>query len=166
MSQNGKPTLQELLDDTKCKHCGQTFHSVRVPVIGQQAKQFMEFCAKLHKHLAEKHPEVLSQIVMLQGQFNGMLLLNQYATADQQLNTEQDITRHKIFKLCQRVKVSDSTIEERVEQAIVDSVSGRCALVSIDDFIALVKQMRDVLGEVGLYPEPSPIITPGQNLPV
>ena len=90
MSQNGKPSLQDLLADTKCKHCGESFHSVRVPIIGQEGKQFMNFMAKLMKHLQEKHPEVEGQMFTLQAEFSGMLMLNQFTTMDEQLNREQD----------------------------------------------------------------------------
>ena len=160
MSQNGKPSLQDLLADTKCKHCGESFHSVRVPIIGQEEKQFMNFMAKLVKHLQEKHPEVAGQMFALQAEFSGMLMLNQFTTMDEQLNREQDQKRHKIFKLCQRVKVSDATIDEHASRLL------EIARISHSDVTALLKDLRDALGEVGLYPEPSPIITPGPKLPV
>ena len=162
MSQNGKPTVQESLADTKCKHCGQTFVSVRVPIIGQEQKQFMTFMNKLVKHLQEKHPEVATQVIALQAEFGGMLMLNQFTTMDEQLNREQDQKRHKIFKLCQRVQVSDATIEERVDALPGIPAPGAAA----SDVIDLLKEFRDVLGEIGLYPEQSPIITPGPKLPV
>ena len=170
MSQNGKPTLQDLLADTKCKHCGEAFHSVRVPIIGQEGKQFMNFMAKLVKHLQEKHPEVAGQMFALQAEFSGMLMLNQFTTMDEQLNREQDQKRHKIFKLCQRVQVSDATIETRARQICEDTDLSELRLVpgnmTENLIVDLLKEFRDVLGEVGLYPQPSPIITPGPKLPV
>jgi hypothetical protein len=162
MSENGKPkpTLQELLADTRCKHCGETFTSVRVPIIGQEQKQFMNFMGKLIAHLQKKHPEVAAQMFALQAEFSGMLMLNQFTTMDEQLNREQDLKRHKIFKLCQRVQVSNATIEQRVRDLCVRD--NLCEQTVVE----LLKQSRDVLGEVGLYPEASPIITPGPQMPV
>ena len=170
MSQNGKLTLKDLLSDTKCKHCGETFTTVRVPIIGQEQKQFMAFMNKLVKHLQEKHPEVATQVIALQAEFGGMLMLNQFTTMDEQLNREQDQKRHKIFKLCQRVQVSDATIDQRVRTLCENSELSELRLERDNPtqqaLRALLRELRDALGEVGLYPEQSPIITPGPQLPV
>lgn len=172
MRENGKakPTLEDLLADTKCKHCGESFHSVRVPIIGQEQTQFMNFMGKLVAHLQKKHPEAAAQMFALQAEFSGMLMLNQFTTMDEQLNREQDQKRHKIFLKCQRAFVSDATIKQRVRQLCDESELSELRLVANSPFelsvCALLKEFRDVLGEIGLYPEPSPIITPGPKLPV
>lgn len=162
---NGKPSLQELLADTVCKHCGQCFPSVRVPVIGQRAEQFAKWTTDLQKHIVKDHPEVIAQIIQTSMQFNGMLLMNQFKHADPQLNEEQDRTRHKVFKMCQRAVVSDATIDGKLTQLLLryTIADNRGALKT--DLSELVREMRDSLSEVGLYPDAPLITVPGSKPP-
>jgi hypothetical protein len=167
--------MKDLLNDTRCKHCGQPFASVRVPVIGQQMRQFQEFTQGLQKHLIERHPEVYAQMAALSLEFNGMLLLNQFDITDDQLSKDQDVSRHRIFKLMQRVRVSDATIQKRVDRifeewcgpdaGITDIISFTGVGAGKADIIGLMKELRDVLGEIGLYPEPAVITVSGSSVP-
>ncbi len=134
---------------TTCKHCDDRFGSVAAPIIGQPpSAKYMVFMQGLMKHLADKHPQVANDMLHGQGLFGTMLCLDQFNTDDDGLVEQRDQTRHWVHNRTRRVRISDATIEEKVLLLALDAEKQSAV-------IQLIKTMRDVLEEVGMYPQNS-----------
>ena len=156
MSQNGKSQrvsieAKELADPTHCIHCSKRF-PVAVPIIGApKDTEYIQLTGQLAQHVMDKHPLMAKRAVEQQLQIgmgvSSLMVLVNFKSSDAGLANWRDRVRFQIHEFARKNKISDATIEEKV-RALYDSVP---EAPDTQEVIALVKEMRDILEERGLF---------------
>ena len=163
--QNGKLN-HDLPHPTKCAHCTHTFPQA-LPIVGApKDTEFLQLCGMIAEHLMRKHPDITRAILQHQAAFgfavSGIITLGNVETFDEGLVKWRDLARHQLHSFATRNRISDATIEEKVNglshygynanhygHGEVPSIH---KMLDAGDVIALAKQMRDILEERIGYP--------------
>ena len=162
--QNGKSKnvaieLGAVPHPTKCIHCSHTFPQA-LPIVGApKDTEFLQTCGMIAEHLMRKHPDITREILQRQAAFgfavSGIITLGNVETFDEGLVKWRDLARHQLHSFATRNKISDATIEEKVN-GIAHHGHGDAPsihkMLDAGDVIALVKEMRDILEERIGYP--------------
>lgn len=148
-----------VITETTCVHCGDKLTPDQVKVTGPGGKQaaglvidphqrFSMFLQLLVQHALTRHPEKTSADFMRGQAFGTVLMIgNHYRSPDEDLTKYRDQIRHMVHELSRKNKVSDSTIEAKVKELGLHSLTDEQLVIE------LITQFRYVYEERGLYPE-------------
>lgn len=150
--------MTELAMTARCQICNRSFAGPQLAIVGKGAdlenNRIIQFAEKMAMHLSEKHKDVFQQILFSGQEFQGMLILQQYATESPALKEQFDVCRWKIHQSTLNTRLSDEQISKWVEAVIPDLVT----LVSTSNFEELKRNLggmitavRDQLEEPGKY---------------
>lgn len=174
MGQNGKSQqvsieAKNLPDPTVCIHCSKRF-PLAVPIIGApKDTEYVQLAGQLAQHVMDKHPLMAKKAVEQQLQIgmgvSGLMVLANFRSTDAGLANWRDRVRFNLHDFSRKNRISDATIDQKIAalfngQTVTEQ--GTMASVRINDVIALLKEMRDILEEQGPFspnaPQP-PILT-------
>lgn len=135
---------------TKCAHCSHVF-PLAVPIVGApKDAEFFQMCGLIATHLMNKHVEVAKGIIQRQAEvgfaISGLMALEHVESSDVGLSKWRDQSRHRLHEFTTKNRISDATIELKVRELDYKNET------LPDDIIQLVKDVRDILEEKGLYP--------------
>jgi len=84
-------------------------------------------------------------------------VLTNYTSQDEGLVKWRDLVRHRLHDFATKNRISDATIEEKVH-ALFYLSNGNYDAAGESDVLQLVKDVRDILEERGMYPVESLIL--------
>jgi hypothetical protein len=157
MRDNGKSKhvsveASDIPQPTKCVHCSRTF-PFAVPIVGApKDSEYYILTGQLAQHLVDKHPleakkAVEAQMIWGMG-ISTIMCLRHFDSTDEGLTSFRDLVRHRLHEFSTKHRISDATIEQKVKALCSPDQFG----LSQWDVIQLVKDVRDILEEKGMYP--------------
>jgi hypothetical protein len=143
--------LPEVL--TRCAYCKMTWPPI-TPTIGQAMDQtYFGLVMVMCQHLQQKHPQEFAQEfqkqVQVQLRLSHIFYLQHFNSNDPEVARYRDVSRHAIFAMLQKNRISDATIESKVAQLASQFDNS----ITAPEVINLLKEVRDALEEKGMYPE-------------
>lgn len=101
---------------TTCRHCGQVYRSVPVPIIGQAPeKRHQDFVQSLATHIAQKHPEIAAKELIHPQMVYGLALVGaNFTTDDEGLAAHFDEARHQTHLRTLRRRLPDQAIVDKL----------------------------------------------------
>ena len=130
---------------TACRHCPQQFNaaSFGVPIIGQPIpERVVKFVSALGEHVVMRHKDIMQQLSGTIQDFTGLMLINQFETADPGLNARADAIRSDIHRRTRKHFITDAAITDLVSRIGLDPEHEEAV-------VKLMQGMRDAYEERG-----------------
>ena len=150
--------MSELAMTARCSHCQRMFAGPQLVLVGKGVdavnNRLMQFMEKLTAHVMNEHKEEARGIMLAASEYQGMLILSQFQTSDENLKTQSDVIRWGLHQRTLTARYSDQMIAQWVDQVTPDLMT----LVALNDtanlkrnLAGMLQSMRDNLEEPAKY---------------
>src|SRR5271166_4900446 len=150
--------MSELAMTAKCSLCNRMFAGPQLVLVGKGVdavnNRLMQFMEKLTGHVMNEHKEVAQGIVLAASEYQGMLILSQYQTSDDNLKLQTDVIRWGLHQKTLAARYTDAQLEQWVGQIVPELLTladMRDVKTLTTNLIGMLQSMRDKLEEPGKY---------------